>query len=192
MRPNALLDLIEHRIDRAVSRVRGACRLVLAAAATDGRVPAANVTGLGGEVDEAVEVFGPYGLSSRAPAGAEAVAVQLGGPGGPLVIVGLGDRSDNAPTGLLSGETAIYASSGATVKLCANGDVEVTPGDGGKVLLAGGGAGVARDGDTVTPSAGFTTWLSAAATALQSLAGVPLPASTSSNISSASAVVEAG
>lgn len=107
-----------------------------------------------------VEVAQPWGFAS-APVDGECIVLPIGSAGH-LVVVGSLDKSGRPA--LQDGEAAIYASSGAQVILKSNGDVEVTPAAGRSVILAGGGAPVARVGDevqivgTVTTTAALGTW----------------------------------
>ena len=141
------------------------------------------------EVFDAVEVAQHYGFASR-PGDLEVVTVSIGGSHSHRVVIAELDRVGRPE--LEQDEVTIYSSSGASVLLTKDGDVVVTPAAGRSVLLAGGGAAVARVGDEVSPSAGMTTWLTAAAAALQSLAAVPLPSSTAYVITEGSDRVEAG
>lgn len=183
---------LDARVQRQLRGVGRPVRGVVRSLTADGLALTGRLLARYGEDLDQVEVAQHYGFSSAAPADVEVIAVPVGGSSAHLVVVGELDRTGARPADLASGEAAIYSSGGAKVVLRANGDVEIQPGDGGKVYVAGGGAAAARVGDTVAPGAGLATWLSAAATALQSLAGVPLPTSTSSSISTGSALTEIG
>lgn len=93
------------------------------------------------EIDEA-ELLEPYGLTSAPPAGSEGIGLQVGGDPSHHVVINVGARSLRLKS-LKTGEVALYSQHGQTIVLKENGDVVVTPGATGNVLL-GGDAAVKR------------------------------------------------
>lgn len=157
---NTLLEvgrLVDERIARAVSRlarnVRGT--LVTSSSPTGRLVAAALFRAL--EVEPRVEVAQHYGFASQPPPGVEVIAVPIGGSSGHRVVVAEIDPALR-PIDLLSGESCLYGPALNRVQVLTDGSVEVKTAAGtsvkvtaaGQVQLAGGGAGVARIGDTVT------------------------------------------
>lgn len=193
--PASLWRVVDARVQSALRRVGRPVRGVLTSVSATTRALAVQLEARAGEVVSS-EAAQHYGFASVPPAGTEAIAVAIGNTSGHLVVVAELDRP-NRPTDLMAGEVALYTASGASVRLLVDGSIEVSPAsgqplvlNGATILMAGGGAGVARLGDSVSPDAGFTAWLSAAATALQALSGVPLPSSVGGTITTASSVVE--
>lgn len=153
---NEIWRQIEARIERATGRLRFAVRAVVLAADPSTALPQLNIEALANERLPA-ELFQHYGFKSVPPTSAEAIAVQVGGRGGHYVVIATGDRS-TAPSGLVSGDSCIYAATGARVTAKADGTIEIsTPSGGtismdasGKINLNAGTKGVARVGDSVT------------------------------------------
>lgn len=111
----------------------------------------------GEDVDQA-ERFQEYGFSSVPMAGAEGVALFVGGDRGHPLIVAVDDRRYR-PTGLEPGEVTLYHKDGARVVFKDGGDVEVYPGAGGEVRI-----GSASASDPVALKSDLTalkTWLDA-------------------------------
>jgi phage gp45-like len=90
---------------------------------------------LPGEVRDEVEHFASYGFTSKPMAGAEAVVVFVGGRRDHGLAVGVSDRRYRLQN-LSDGEVAIYNHTGARIVMRANGDIDLTPASGGKIVLA--------------------------------------------------------
>ena len=181
LRRNPLADpafwrSLDRRVQGLIARVARPVRGTLSLA-SGGSGLGALWSGRADEGQDDVEVAQHYGFASRPPDGVEAVAVPIGGAAGHLVVVGELDRS--RPT-LDANEVVIYVRGGGSIKLLADGAVEITPAGTGKVRLAGGGAAVARVGDSVTVTGTVT------------VAGTAYPITATASISGGSALVEAG
>lgn len=139
----------------------------------------------------------PYGFTSRAKRGAEAVIANLQGKRSLGFVLQVFDRRYRLQLEA-DGEVAIYDDQGAYVLLSRSGIV-VEPAAGQTVKLgAGASAGVARVGDDVladaSSDAAFFTWVGNVSSALNALTpgSVPsVPASIGSVVSSGSAIVDA-
>lgn len=92
------------------------------------------------EVEDRVESLSMHGFCSRPAPGAEALLLAPGGdPAGRVALVF--DRRKRLAGVLAEGEAALYiGNAGQVVRLKANGDVVITPGAGGSVLLGAEGA----------------------------------------------------
>lgn len=100
-----------------------------------------------------VEHWLPYGFTAVAKAGAEALVGYLGGDSDKAVVISVGDRRYRL-TGLAEGEVALYDDQGQKVVLYRD-RIEVESDkivmNSSDVNLGGtGGAGVARNGDSIT------------------------------------------
>ncbi len=115
--------------------------------------------GLKGEVFDYSEHMQPGGLTHVPLAGAEGVFLTIGGARDDGVILCVGDRR-HRPTGLASGETALFndSASQSKVTIRANGDVEVSLAAAAKLKIGGATESFVK-GDTFF--AAFTTWLTA-------------------------------
>lgn len=82
------------------------------------------------------ENFQAYGFTSIPLAGAEAVVVFPNGDREHPLIVAVADRRYR-PTGGEPGEVTIYNHTGAKAKFTKDGDIELTPAPGRKVVIAG-------------------------------------------------------
>lgn len=138
----------------------------------------------GTTVDD-VELMEPYGLAAVAPAGSDVVIVHAGADESHPLALATSHRS-HRPSGLTSGQVAIYDASGKVVLLSSGG-----------ILLGGSGAtkSVARAGDPVAISqASFGTWISEVTLAINALtpgAVTPFVGSPTGTITSGSATVKA-
>jgi phage baseplate assembly protein V len=107
-------------------------RGVVKAVNSGGQMQIVQLGVMAGETLDDCEHFEPYGFTSKARAGAEAVA---GFPNGdrahPLVLV-VGDRRYRVQ-GLEDGEVALYNDTGAKVVLLADGNIRCVPKSGGRV-----------------------------------------------------------
>ena len=119
-----------------------------------------------GEVRGDLEVLGHYGLASAVEPGAEAVVVFLGGNRDAGVIVSADDRRYR-PRDLAPGEVRVYSRFGSSVRLLADGSVEIKPANGtvridGDAIVSGdvkSGGDVSAAGDVRDGSAGLTPTL---------------------------------
>ncbi|MEM7308910.1 MAG: phage baseplate assembly protein V [Planctomycetota bacterium] len=80
-----------------------------------------------GDVEDRVERFGQYGLTSAPRPGAEALVVHVGASPDHPVALAVEDRSQR-PTGLSPGEVMLYNDRGARVHLKDDGAIELTAG----------------------------------------------------------------
>jgi len=103
---------------------------------------------LQGETIDGAEHVEPYGFTSVPLAGAEAVVVFPNGDRSHPLVIAVPDRRYR-PTGGQAGQVTMYHQSGAKVTMLANGNVEVTAGTGGSVILAGGATGATGEGVVV-------------------------------------------
>lgn len=147
---------LDRRIDGRVRRVARPVRGILTAATGTGIRLAGYVAARAGEVLSDIEIAQHYGFASVPPAGTEVIAVPIGGASSHQVVVGEIDPAGR-PTDLLSSESAMYTVAGNRIVCHADGSIEISTPAGtalsidaaGIVSLAGGGAGVARVGDSV-------------------------------------------
>lgn len=131
-------------VDRAHTRLRAMIRRMVIAASSDGLW---QVLGHEDEGDNDVPIFQGIGFASRpsaasvAAGSAEAIVVKVGGASGHPAIVATRDESIRQE--ISEGETAIFTSTGATVHIKADGDIELVAKAGGEIRLsaAGGSAG---------------------------------------------------
>lgn len=153
----AFFAALDRRIARAIGRLGRPIRAVLSTLDGSKRAALAGIAGRADEPGADVEVAQHYGFASSPAAGAEVVAIPIGGSTGHLVVVAELDRAAR-PVDLADGEVCVYTAAGGEVRLKADGSVVVEAASGAKVeltaagmvVLAGGAAGVARIGDAVT------------------------------------------
>lgn len=86
---------------------------------------------VGGQPKSGIEHFEPYGFTSRAKSGAEAVVLFPDGDRSHAVVVSISDRRYRIK-GLKTGEVAFYDDQGQTVTLTRNG---IVVDGGGKVII---------------------------------------------------------
>lgn len=87
------------------------------------------VSGLEDDDLDEVERFQNYGFTSVPKEGAEAVLLRLGGRGDHPIVIAVDDRRYRI-LNLVSGEVAVYTSTGSRIVLKDNGDIELTPSSG--------------------------------------------------------------
>lgn len=123
MTPRALAKLLAPMQRRVMlSIARGVLRLV-----SDGsRMQEVQIGLLAGETLDGVERFQNYGLSSHPHAGAEAVAVCVGGSRNHALVVAVDDRRYRLAA-LQAGEVALYDDLGQVVHLTRDGIVVSSP-----------------------------------------------------------------
>lgn len=126
---NRLLNPLRRRIALVASR----CVITLVNDAL--KAKGAQVKLLAGETRDNVELFQQYGFSSNPLAGAEGVALSIGGDRGHLIVVATEDRRYR-PTSGEPGEVTIYDHQGGSIRLLANGDIEISPAS-GKAIIYG-------------------------------------------------------
>lgn len=103
---------------------------------------------LAGETIDGAEHHQPYGFSSVPLAGAEAIALFPNGDRGHPLLLAASDRRYR-PTGGEPGQVDLYHYKGGSVTFLASGDIRVTPGPGGKVIIAGAATGTTGEGVVV-------------------------------------------
>lgn len=118
-------------------------RAVLARVDDSAKLQTVQVNVLAEETRDGVERFQNYGFTSVPLEGAEAVVVFVGGRRDHGLALAVDDRRHRL-SGLQPGEVAVYSETGAAVVLKADGSVEVTPGTGAVVKLAGDTDAVAK------------------------------------------------
>lgn len=102
------------------------------------------------EAEDGAEVWQQWGFASRPRPSAgvvEALVVPLEDG-----LVVLATRQQRTQIALAEGEVVLFNGTGATIRLAANGDVQITPAEGCKVVLAGGLLDAARATDPVSVS----------------------------------------
>jgi phage gp45-like len=166
------LERLEQRLDRRVGAVVEFT--TLARVNTSGADDQANVAGNPTDRQRPVRRVAPWGLSGRPPAGVLAAVVKAAAGAFNGLVVGIAtDRY--GPQNLNEGETCLWNKGVARVLLDQNDKITIQSGgtsitiekDGkvaisamgdvtvdsqGQIKLAGGGAGIARDGDSVKVS----------------------------------------
>ncbi len=134
------LAQLQHLLRPIASRVANTVARAVVELVNDGvKLQALQVGVLAGETVDAAEHHQPYGFSSVPLGGAEAVLVFPNGDRGHPLAVAVSDRRYR-PTGGEPGEVTMYSHTGAKAVMKANGDIEVTPGPDGKVIMAGANA----------------------------------------------------
>jgi len=109
--------------DRLMARVRGMIgRAVIGLVNDAAKLQMVQVRLLADQGADDVEHFQHYGLSSRAKAGAEGIALAVGGSTGHTVVINVDDRRYRL-TGLQEGEVALYDDLGHKVHLTRDGIV---------------------------------------------------------------------
>lgn len=130
-----LLEQLRHLVQPVAIRVANlAARAVVQVVNDTAAHQVVQLGVLDGESLDDCENFQGYGFSSVPLSGAEAVAIFPNGDRAHPLIVATDDRR-HRPTGLSAGEVAVYNDAGAMVKLTVDGDIEVIPASGRKVLV---------------------------------------------------------
>lgn len=147
-----------------------------AAPGASAEVLVAQGQGPGGAPDDALEVVEHPGLRARPVmrGTTEALVIEL--PNGDRFAFIIDKGAREGGVALEAGETQLRgcASAATVVRLRASGDIEVTPADGRSVILARGGAHVAREGDAVSAGGGLNgmaSWITSVTAAINALAG---------------------
>jgi len=148
-----VVELLRRLIREELLRMRGSARRgpLRAWNVRDGR-PVTTHDGFAGELLDAV-IAEPYGLASRPPTGTRMVLVQT--RSGDLVAIAAEDTSARPSTD--EDEVVLYTAGGAEIRLKPNGDISLHGAggamvelQGADVILGGGVASVARQGDACT------------------------------------------
>lgn len=161
---------------------RGILRSV---ADTTGGLRTCQATIEGIDTDDDVEHAEPYGLASAGVAGAHVMVVDVGGDESHPVAISVSD-SRYRPSGLTSGQVALYDATGKVILLASSG-----------ILLGGSGAtkSVARTGDAIAVSqASFIAWMGQVTAYINTLtpgAITPFVGSPTGTVTGGSAVVKA-
>lgn len=166
MTDTEILQLISDSLRPLNNRVNNLIRLAQLVSRKDGNTQFGQFLTANEEIADNVQIIEPYGLTGKAPLNSEAVIGNIqGNPNNTFVFV-LGSRQFRFKE-LKDGEVALYDDSGnilhfkngGNIDLIAPAQVNITAETAaitaqtttinGKVNLAGGGAGIARLGDTV-------------------------------------------
>jgi len=138
------LRILERALAPIRRRIAGmVSRAVLQSLNSEGGLQLATLSMLAGEQKADIEHFEPYGFTSKAHPGAEAIVLFVGGDRSHGIVISVADRRYRL-TGLPDGEAALYDDQGQVVHVKRNG-LEL---HGNNVLVST--AGVLRlDGDRV-------------------------------------------
>jgi phage baseplate assembly protein V len=110
-------------INRLAARVRGMVSRAVVSLVNDAmKLQGVQVTLLAGQTADDAEHFQHYGLTSVPLAGAEGIALAVGGSTGHTVVINIDDRRYRL-TGLANGEVALYDDLGHKVHLTRSGIV---------------------------------------------------------------------
>lgn len=109
-------------------------RCVLVAVNDSKKIQALQLKLSADETRDNIERFQQYGFTSVPLAGAEGIALSVGGERGHTVVIAVDDRRYRL-TGLQSGEVALYNQAGASIKLKADGSIVAVPGASGTVKI---------------------------------------------------------
>lgn len=110
------MKALQHRVQMMIGRC------VIAAINDDPKCQELQVELLADETIDAVEHFQGYGLSAHPRAGAEGVALSVGGLRSHAIVLAVGDRRYRM-TGLAEGEVALHDDQGQSVHLTRDGIV---------------------------------------------------------------------
>lgn len=131
-----LLRLLAQRLRPLEMRLENMlARAVVELVNDSGKLQLLQITALADETLDGVEHFQPFGFTSRAPAGAEAILASLSGYRGKPVVLMVTDRRFR-PAGLEDGESMLFDKTGSMVHLKADGTIEITP-SGGEITIDG-------------------------------------------------------
>lgn len=130
----------------------------------------------------------PFGIRSRPPAGVEAVVVYPNGSPVSGVMVGA-ESAKYGPSDLEEGETAVYSSSGATMKLDKDGNIIILALGSATIQLAGSTFAAPKwdDGTPGPTGTGFVTALNTFITALVAATTIANVVSAATNFQTAMA-----
>jgi phage baseplate assembly protein V len=151
------------------------------------------LTVMADEVQDSVEHFQEYGLTSRPPKGSEAILLRVGGSSDIQVAVATALR-EKRPKLAAVGDVTIWDQDGQMVELKRTKIVITLDGTNTLELGAGATKGVNRVGDTVGGDTAFDLWVSQVQTALNVLspgAVAPTIASMTGTTGPGSTVVKA-
>lgn len=134
------LSQLKHIIRPLATRVANViARAVVQLADDTTKLQLLQIGVLAGEDVDAAEHHQPYGFTSVPLAGAEAVVAFPNGDRSHPLVITASDRRYR-PTGGAPGSVTLYHYSGTKVLLLANGNIELQPGPGGNVIMAGASA----------------------------------------------------
>ncbi len=172
---SALLEALGKFVKPLSNRIANMVgRAVLRVADDAKQIQIVQVDLLEGETRDDIERFQNYGFTSRPRDGAEAVVLFVGGRRDHGLCIAVDDRRHRLKN-LESGEVAIYNDAGAKVVLKASGEIELTPGPGEVVSLAGLGASVAKGEALNTAITTLGTAIAAALTTMGAGGATPMP-----------------
>lgn len=143
-------------------------RITRTAPAEGRNVITAQGRGHGGAPDDSIEIVETPGLRARPPVRASSEALVLELPNGDRFAFLVDKGARTGAVACEDGETQLHGAANAAtvIRLRASGDIEITPATGRNVILAGGTAKVAREGDAVAAASSMASWISAVSTAL--------------------------
>ncbi len=121
------------------------------------RLQALQLSGLAGERLDGVESFQAYGLTSSPPIGSEALLACIGGQREHAIALGVAHR-ESRPRNLAAGEVTLYSQHGQSVKLKADGSIELVSESSIKLTVGGNSIELAGSGVTITSPTGTTTF----------------------------------
>lgn len=151
MRLEHVREVIDRKLRDVWSVVRSqAIKIRVDAVTEDAGARQLAFKGRAGEVDDGVEHFETYGLTSSPPAGAQGVYLSIGGDPEHGVIICVGDRRVRIKT-LKNGEVCLYHEGGSNILLNEDGGIVATSQEGATFALDKDGAikGTAKEGQTL-------------------------------------------
>lgn len=129
-----------HAIDAALAPLRQTVRGLILRAVVSGSDASQQIQTVGLDLgDEQIpdcEHFEPFGLTANPASDSEAVVVFAGASHDHPIVTGVVDRR-HRPTGLASGESAVYNGHGTVIALKADGSIQITVGAGQAVVVNG-------------------------------------------------------
>lgn len=147
---SAIVDQIHQRLIRPLATriANSVARAVVQLVDDSTKLQLVQLGVLADETVEDGEHHQSYGFSSVPLAGAEAVVLFPNGDREHPLVVGVSDRRYRPSAGE-AGQVTMYHYKGAKVTMLASGDIEVTPGPGGKIIMAGAATGPTGEGVVV-------------------------------------------
>ena len=119
---------------------------------------------MAGEVQDEIENFEHYGLTTRMPKGSELVLLRVGGSGDHQIAIASAFRSAR-PKLAADKDVTLWDADGNMIELIRTGIVVTLDGTNTLELGAGATKGVNREGDSVSQNAAYDAWFDLVATA---------------------------